>query len=1337
MDALIRIIQIASLLRTGGALRRLSGVLLFAAMMLTSSGFGQNLNNNGGTINNLGTIRVKGNASNLPPVDGIFEYFGDNQLISATQYRNLQLTGSGTKTTTGGSFTVLQNIVIVPAVTLQVEPGATVNLMGNLIENGYLSGSISKTIDLSGGTTTSNYGNLGLTLSWSGTAPESTTVNRVSGVASTGNGNQSILRYYDVTPKVNSNLDMDIVFAYASSELNGLDENTLELWRSIDGGTTWRRQGGTVNTTLQTITLSGVKALSRWTASDVTNPLGSTAYEWIASQADSTSGGGQSASPGSTLAPFVVTVTDAYGNPIAGVNVTFALSSLPPGATGTNLSVVNATTDADGQVSTALTLGNLNGTYTVTATATGLAGSPVSFSATATGSSLIASSIVKVSGDAQQDTVDNMLAPFTVRVLTSGGDPVPGVPVEFAITGAPLNATGQLLSVDSVVTDVNGEASTILTLGNKVGNYAVTATPTPDTLSGSPVTFTATATNGVAATMLLVSGNNQSGTVNQPLAQPVTVAIHDAGGNNVPNHTVNFAISQVPSGATGQSLSDAVVMTDSNGIASTILTLGSENNTYTVTATSTGLANSPVTFTATASGAAAAVIQVVSGDDQSTTVLTPLPDSLVVVVLSAGGNPIAGDTVNFGVQSVPTGATGSTVSAAFVVTDSQGRAAVQAILGDKAGEYVFSATRDGLQNSPIMFSASATSGEARSITELIGNGQSNVILTPLTDSLAVVVRDSTGNPVQGVAVTFALQSVPAGTTGQQLSTQNAVTNANGIASTQLTLGNKVGQYIVTAASAGLTGSPLTFSATATHGAAASIAEASGNDQSAIILTQLSDSLAVVVRDIGGNVVPGTAVAFAVQSVPTGATGQQLSALNAITDSNGIASTRLTLGNKVGPYNVTATSSGLTGSPVTFSATALPGNVASVVMVSGNNQEKPILTTLDTAFVVRVLDVGQNTVPNAAVVFAITDTPNGATGQSLSEDTVITSVVGEAATVLTLGNEIGEYQVTAFVQGVDSVVFVARTEIIVGDPNNDANINIADLTQVIDHVIGKTMLTGTDSVQADVNRDSTVDILDVEMIKQHLLGVAPLFEGPSVRVSATGGPLSLKVQGITATVEGEFEPTDFGLRFSLLNNVPVKGIQIVLKFRTQPPADLGNAAITFSRASAMAIPIHVSGNEVRLVASNNDNTPIEPGAGAIFRMPSQLKNLDDVEEMELLISTGEVVHQAVGGSIQIGTVTTVPLSFKLEQNFPNPFNPNTTIEFEVPDSPTGFTPVTIEIFNQLGAKVKTLVFGEYEAGRHRVIWNSTDEDGSPSATGVYYYRLVSGSFRSAKKMLLLK
>jgi len=85
------------------------------------------------------------------------------------------------------------------------------------------------------------------------------------------------------------------------------------------------------------------------------------------------------------------------------------------------------------------------------------------------------------------------------------------------------------------------------------------------------------------------------------------------------------------------------------------------------------------------------------------------------------------------------------------------------------------------------------------------------------------------------------------------------------------------------------------------------------------------------------------------------------------------------------------------------------------------------------------------------------------------------------------------------------------------------------------------------------------------------------------------------------------------------------------------------------------------------------------------------------------------------------------------NYPNPFNPSTTISFGVNEP----AEVSIDIFNVRGQKVRSLVSGMYGVGVHNVVWNGLSDDGRAVGSGVYFYRMVAGDYSGVKKMLLLK
>jgi hypothetical protein len=86
-----------------------------------------------------------------------------------------------------------------------------------------------------------------------------------------------------------------------------------------------------------------------------------------------------------------------------------------------------------------------------------------------------------------------------------------------------------------------------------------------------------------------------------------------------------------------------------------------------------------------------------------------------------------------------------------------------------------------------------------------------------------------------------------------------------------------------------------------------------------------------------------------------------------------------------------------------------------------------------------------------------------------------------------------------------------------------------------------------------------------------------------------------------------------------------------------------------------------------------------------------------------------------------------------QNHPNPFNPETTIEYSIKEDSN----VLIEIYNIKGQKVKTLINGFREAGYHSVIWNGKDNNGKSVASGLYFYRMQTDNYQKIRKMVLLK
>ena len=94
---------------------------------------------------------------------------------------------------------------------------------------------------------------------------------------------------------------------------------------------------------------------------------------------------------------------------------------------------------------------------------------------------------------------------------------------------------------------------------------------------------------------------------------------------------------------------------------------------------------------------------------------------------------------------------------------------------------------------------------------------------------------------------------------------------------------------------------------------------------------------------------------------------------------------------------------------------------------------------------------------------------------------------------------------------------------------------------------------------------------------------------------------------------------------------------------------------------------------------------------------------------------------------------MPSNYFLSQNFPNPFNPITTLKYELPED--SFVDVTV--YDLLGNVVKNLINGDQSSGYKSIQWNATNNQGEPVSAGVYLYKIQAGDFVDTKKMILLK
>ena len=132
----------------------------------------------------------------------------------------------------------------------------------------------------------------------------------------------------------------------------------------------------------------------------------------------------------------------------------------------------------------------------------------------------------------------------------------------------------------------------------------------------------------------------------------------------------------------------------------------------------------------------------------------------------------------------------------------------------------------------------------------------------------------------------------------------------------------------------------------------------------------------------------------------------------------------------------------------------------------------------------------------------------------------------------------------------------------------------------------------------------------------------------------------------------------------------------------------------------------------------------------------ISKLKAVAILQTLSSDFKIHQAAITEYLEVGVEDIqYPLSNFQLSNYPNPFNPSTTISFQISNEQN--EQIQLEIYNMKGQKVRTLVKDILSAGCYSVGWNGTDDNGRSVSSGVYFYRLISDNQSYTKKMILMK
>ena len=246
--------------------------------------------------------------------------------------------------------------------------------------------------------------------------------------------------------------------------------------------------------------------------------------------------------------------------------------------------------------------------------------------------------------------------------------------------------------------------------------------------------------------------------------------------------------------------------------------------------------------------------------------------------------------------------------------------------------------------------------------------------------------------------------------------------------------------------------------------------------------------------------------------------------------------------------------------------------------------------------------------------------------------------------------------------------------------------------------------------------------------------------PSQADILAGGPCAPSVTVVAVDIQPESCPNSLGVKNKGAISVAILGTND-LDVQNIDPATLLFEGISPLRWSTEDVATPISdGEECECTIEGSDGFDdlslkfdsqelvaalgeVNDGDEIVLTLTGNMLDETPIEGSDCVIIRAKGLHKDLAGNLN-----NVPEEYALFENYPNPFNPNTTIKFAVPEESF----IKLEVYNTLGERVNTLVAETLTAGIYSVDWNATD-----LSSGIYIYRLQAGSFVETKKMIFMK
>ena len=538
-----------------------------------------------------------------------------------------------------------------------------------------------------------------------------------------------------------------------------------------------------------------------------------------------------------------------------------------------------------------------------------------------------------------------------------------------------------------------------------------------------------------------------------------------------------------------------------------------------------------VTFSASAVSGAGALLEIAGGDNQTAAVGSALPDSLVVRVTDALGNPAAGVQVDWTVTG------GGSISPTSTLTDADGLAAAERVLGNASGAQQAQAASAGLAS--VGFSHTAQAANPTALVLVSGNGQSGAVGTALAEPLVVRLEDDNGNGVGGKPITWLVA-----TGGGSVNPMTATTSPNGLATTTWTLGPNTISNTLNAVFSGVPSVP--FTANAQAGAAAKLAFSQAPVTTSAGAT-ITPAVKVAVQDGAGNTVVSAtdAVTLAIGANPGGGTLSGTVTVNAV---NGVATfPGLSIDKSGNGYTLVAASGSLAGATST-TFDILTGNANRLVFIVGPT-DRTVGQKFSPALQVQVQDAGGNPVTTATTPITLTSSVTG----TLTGTSVATPFLGTATFSNLAINKAGaDYTLTALSSGVASgtsdpfQVIQAGTTIAITSRSPNASVPGQNVTVTYDVNISApgagsltgsvTVTDGPTSCTGGINAGSGIGSCALAFPTAGTRNLTATYSGDANFLTSASSPQSHTVNKASTTLNITADAPDFSV---IGNAVPVQ------------------------------------------------------------------------------------------------------------------------------------------------------------------------------------------------------